>query len=192
MQGRRYGCMIHPDMHERDEKIRQQHKLSMEIHHIDKMIGMQINMSAHDNGIDDMTMMHGWIIMFLYEHRDEDIYQKDIEKKFRITKSSVTNILQLMEHKGYIVRKTVKGDARLKKLELTDEGIELKKRMKDIFNESEKKFRNCLEPDEQEQLLNLLYKIDDSISADINGRLDKRNAADKTGPADRKEQERIK
>ncbi len=178
MRGGRYGCGVHPDMRERDEKIRKQHQLVMEIHHLDKMIGMSIRMSAYEHGIDDMTMMHGWIIMFLSEHKHEDIYQKDIEKKFRITKSSVTNILQLMEHKGYITREAVEGDARLKKLGLTEKGLELKKQMKDIFSESEKRFRSCLEPEEQEQLLGFLYKMDDAVSAEVNKRMYDRKCAE--------------
>ena len=40
-----------------------------------------------------------------------------------ITRSTVTNILQLMERKGYIERRSVPQDARLKQLVLTEEGI---------------------------------------------------------------------
>ena len=32
------------------------------------------------------------------------VFQRDIEREFSITRSTVTNILQLMERKGYIQR----------------------------------------------------------------------------------------
>ena len=57
----------------------------------------------------------------LYRHREEQVFQRDIEREFSITRSTVTNILQLMERKGYIERRSVPQDARLKKLVLTEE-----------------------------------------------------------------------
>lgn len=76
-------------------------------------------------GVDEVTVMHGWIIGFIYENSDKDIFQKDIEAEFSIAKSTVTGILKLMEKKGYIIRESVERDARLKKLVLTDMGRQL-------------------------------------------------------------------
>lgn len=72
-----------------------------------------------------MTMMQSWIIRFLYEHSEEDIYQRDIEAEFSIARSTATGILKLMEKRGYIRRVSVERDARLKKLELTEVGIRM-------------------------------------------------------------------
>ena len=71
-------------------------------------------------GGEELTMMQSWIIRFLYEHSEEDIYQRDIEAEFSIARSTATGILKLMEKRGYIRRVSVERDARLKKLELTD------------------------------------------------------------------------
>ncbi len=76
-------------------------------------------------GVDEVTVMHGWIIGFIYENSSRDIFQKDIEVEFSIAKSTVTGILKLMEKKGYITRESVAWDARLKKLVLTDMGRKL-------------------------------------------------------------------
>ena len=69
-------------------------------------------------GGEELTMMQSWIIRFLYEHSEEDIYQRDIEAEFSIARSTATGILKLMEKRGYIRRVSVERDARLKKLEL--------------------------------------------------------------------------
>lgn len=93
------------------------------IHKMDKMLSRNIAAQMREAGMDEITLMHGWIIRYLYEKREEAIFQKDIEKFFSIGRSTVTNIIQLMEKNGYIARESVPGDARLKKVRLTDKGI---------------------------------------------------------------------
>lgn len=175
----RYCCdrLISPDPAEHLIREKREHKIGFAVHHLDRMIGKAMHQQANEKGIDDMTMMNGWIIRFLYHHSDRDIFQKDIEKELQITKSSVTNIVQMMEQKGYITRTAVEGDARLKKIELTEAGIGVMEVLKSVFDESEKKLDECLSPSDQEQLLVLLGKLDDGLSADI-GYKRKQNAAE--------------
>ena len=44
--------------------------------------------------------MHGYLIRYLYENRERDVFQRDLEKKFSISRSAVTATLQLMEKNG--------------------------------------------------------------------------------------------
>ncbi len=90
---------------------------------MDNLIFRRLNQFSRANGVEQTTPMHGWIIEYLYRHRNEPVFQRDIEREFSITRSTVTNILQLMERKGYIQRLSVPQDARLKQLVLTEEGI---------------------------------------------------------------------
>lgn len=76
-------------------------------------------------GIDEVTIMHGWIMGYLEHNTHRDIYQKTIEADFSMGKSTVTSVLKLMEQKGYIKREAVEGDARLKKIVLTEEGKQM-------------------------------------------------------------------
>ena len=76
-------------------------------------------------GIDEATQMNGWIMAYLYFHKDQPVYQKTIESTFGVNRSTVTSIVKLMEKKGYIERENVPGDARLKKLILTPLGEEM-------------------------------------------------------------------
>lgn len=55
---------------------------------------------------------------------DRNIFQKDIEQEFSISRATVSNLVQLVEKKGYISREAISEDARLKKLVLTNKGIE--------------------------------------------------------------------
>ena len=66
-----------------------------------------------------LTIMHTWIVGFLYNNPDRAVYQRDIEREFRINRATVSGMISLMEQKGLIRRLSVSHDARLKKLELT-------------------------------------------------------------------------
>ena len=74
---------------------------------------------------EDVTAVNGRIIMYLYHHKEEDIFQKDIENEFSIRRSTSSSIISLMEKKGYIERVSVAHDARLKKLVLTDKALQV-------------------------------------------------------------------
>ena len=89
---------------------------------VNNLIFRKINQFHRENEVEDVTPMHEWILSYLFWHRDEPVYQRDIEREFSITRSTVTNILQLMERKGYITRQSVEQDARLKQLVLTEKG----------------------------------------------------------------------
>ena len=55
-------------------------------------------------GGEELTMMQSWIIRFLYEHSEEDIYQRDIEAEFSIARSTATG-LGLLRALGGCVRR---------------------------------------------------------------------------------------
>lgn len=77
---------------------------------------------ARDMGEEELSMANGHLIGFLYWNRERDVYQKDIEEAFHITRSSVTSLVKHLEKRGYITRQSVASDARLKKLTLTEKG----------------------------------------------------------------------
>ena len=76
---------------------------------VNHIVERGIHTSLAAAGFDEITNMHGWILGFLY-HAQRPVYQKDIESNFGIARSTVTNILQLMEKKGYLTRTTDEQD----------------------------------------------------------------------------------
>lgn len=103
---------------------RREERIGFEIRRLDHMLGRNMQAHVRAAGIDEVTIMHGWIIRYLYMNRDRDVFQRDIEQYFSIGRSTVTNIIQLMERKGFIARESVEHDARLKKVILTEKGIQ--------------------------------------------------------------------
>ena len=130
-----------------------------ELKAINHIIQRKIMFSGTNSGLDKVTVMHGWIISFIDEHSNCDVYQKDIESAFAISRSTVTNILKLMEKKGYILRESVDCDARLKKLILTEKGIQTSKVLKKAVDENENQFSKIFDKKEQETFLFLLKKL---------------------------------
>lgn len=76
--------------------------------------------SAARKQLDNSTGTHGYIIEYLKSRDGEDVFQRDVEKRFSMRRSTASSILSLMEKNGMIVRLSVSQDARLKKIVLTD------------------------------------------------------------------------
>ena len=67
------------------------------------------------------SQLQGGILGYLYHHREMPVYQRDIEKEFRISRATATNTLQVMERNGLIVRRSQDSDGRLKRIFMTEE-----------------------------------------------------------------------
>ena len=78
-----------------------------QLRRVNNLIFRKIGQFSRTNGVEAVTPMHGWIMEYLYRNSDTPVFQRDIEREFSITRSTVTNILQLMERKGYIARQSV-------------------------------------------------------------------------------------
>ena len=130
---------------------------------VDNLIFRKINQFSRANGVEQATPMHGWIIEYLYRHRDMAVFQRDIEREFSITRSTVTNILQLMERKGYIERQSVPQDARLKKLVLTEEGTRFHEKTMLSLHQTDDFVAGLLTEEENAELLRLLNKLREGL-----------------------------
>jgi len=126
---------------------------------VNNLIFRKINQFHRENEVEDVTPMHEWILSYLFWHRDEPVYQRDIEREFSITRSTVTNILQLMERKGYIERQSVPQDARLKRLVLTEKGACIHKKTMQSLHQTDEFVESLLTPEENTELLRLLNKL---------------------------------
>ncbi len=70
------------------------------------------------------TRMQCATLHYLKHHAQQDVFQKDLEAAFNISGATATNILKIMEKDGLIVRVPMEKDARLKKLQMTEKGMQ--------------------------------------------------------------------
>ncbi len=112
---------------------------------------------------EELTMMHNWVIGYLYHNQDKETFQKDVEAEFSIARSTATGILQLMEKKGYLYRESVPRDARLKKLVLADKGIQLHEQRIQSFVRMENMLREGISEEEIETFFRLIRKMRENL-----------------------------
>ena len=82
--------------------------------------------SPNKRAVDSVTGTNSWIICYLANHEGRDIFQKDIEKEFDITRSTASKVIDLMEQKGLVVRQKGSTDRRENRLILTEKALEMK------------------------------------------------------------------
>ena len=116
-----------------------------------------------DDSNDELTGKNCWIIGYIAENKDKEIFQKDIENQFVIRRSTVSGILKLMEKKGYIIREGVSYDARLKKLTLTEKSWDFVSKTMEKVDENEEKLRNGLSVEELDSFFRTLEKIKQNL-----------------------------
>ena len=102
-----------------------------------------------------------WIIGYISDKTDnnEDVFQKDLESCFEITRSTASKVVNLMVEKGLIERQSVPWDARLKKLVLTDRAREVNKLMVEDFTEVEKILSKGFTEQEMKQFFDYMHRM---------------------------------
>lgn len=138
-----------------------------------KHIGRKINILSHKIkrrigkvGLEyGISSMQAKILGFIsYNSSKIDIFQKTIEEEFDIRRSSVTSVLTLMEKNELIKRVSVSEDARLKKIIITDKGIEVHKLVHEEIKEIEEIIENNLSKEELNNFISILEKLTKKIS----------------------------
>ena len=138
--------------------------LGFQIHNLSNLLGRYIEQSSSDLKLEEnVSRSNVWIISYLAHHSDKDIFQKDIENTFSIRKSTVSKVIGLMEEKGYLCRKDVDYDARLKKLVLTEQGWRLHSLMCEERKRIEKSLRQNISEDELQTFFLVIEKIKNNI-----------------------------
>lgn len=142
-----------------DEKRRIGHHIKS----LERMMNHRRNESATKNYVDSVTGTHGWVIRYLYDNREKDIFQKDIEKTFGIRRSTVTVMLKTMEKNGLIARTSVESDARLKKITPTDKALDLHYKISCEIDDFEEQMTRGISDEEIESFILTLQKIKNNL-----------------------------
>ena len=123
------------------------------------LIKRGLSQTAEFDQLEHLTGTHGWVIKYLYDNRERDVFQRDIESEFSIRRSTVTGILQCMEKNELIERQSVENDARLKKLVLTNKAIQIQCKVEETIAEFEKNLSDGITQEEREVFFRVTEKI---------------------------------
>ncbi|WP_107994784.1 MarR family winged helix-turn-helix transcriptional regulator [Trichococcus paludicola] len=134
--------------------------LGFRIRSLWQQIKRLMNRHLTENDGYGLTGMQFAIVSYIAkESAERDVFQKDLEQKFDIRKSTVTGILNTMERDGLLLRETVPYDARLRKMILTDKALQAKKNSEQVIDTVERQLSKGLTEEEIATFLSILEKI---------------------------------
>lgn len=137
--------------------------IGFELKTLSNLVKRKVQRSTLTNEFDRLTGTHGWVIGYLCRNRDKEIFQRDLETRFSIRRSTATGILQLMEKNGLLIREPVPYDARLKKLVLTPKAIELHEAFQREIEKTEHQLVKGLTEQEIKHFLVILEKMKKNV-----------------------------
>ena len=98
------------------------------------------------------SQLQGGILDYLYHHQEQPVYQRDIEKEFRISGATATNTLQALDK-----------DARLKRILITEEALQGHRRVEEQMDGMERRLTQGLSPEETAELHRMLDIVLDNL-----------------------------
>lgn len=104
------------------------------------------------------------VLVYLRCRKEQETHQREIERWFRLKNPTVTGLLNRLEEKGFISRRTNPADKRYRVIELTEKGHRVLSDMWEEVLETDKRIYECLSAQEQEQLGELLGRILNRLS----------------------------
>lgn len=112
-------------------------------------------------GVEELGAGQTWIISFVAQRGE--VFQREIEKHFNMRRSSVTKTLQNMEKGGLIVRTSVEGDARLKKIVLTEKALRFDREIRQSVQATEQELRKGLSAEQ----IRTFFEVADIIAQNL-------------------------
>lgn len=99
------------------------------------------------------------IINYLFNHKDEKVYQRDLEKVLGLRRSTISGVLQTMEKNNIIKKVEVQEDARIRQIIFTDRMICKEKEMREKFRRIENRLESDISREELEVFLKVIHQI---------------------------------
>ena len=137
--------------------------VALEIKHMSNLCMRFMENNSNKEYIDSVTGTNCWIIGYIADRENEDIFQRDLEKKFGITRSTASKVIGLMVQKGLIEYQSVIYDARLKKLALTPKARELASIMKSDISMLESALLEGISAEEKEAFIKCVDKMKNNL-----------------------------
>lgn len=134
-----------------------------ELRAISHLIFRVIENQPTEKRLDSMTGTNRCIIGYLAHHKDTDVFQRDLEKEFGITRSTASKVINLMERKEFVERQSVPYDARLKKIVMTEKSKAISHDMHDEM----KRFEGILTDGFSDEEIKSFYSYIDRMKKNL-------------------------
>ena len=147
-------------------------KITFLLRVIHNQIKLVIHRSAPQFRTGPKSHLQGGILHYLYHHRDQPVYQRDLEKEFRISRATATNALQVMEREGLVVRRADERDGRLKQVQMTEEALGNHRQLEERMEQMGRQLLEGISEEEAAELyrlLEILMRNLEKMAAELGG-----------------------
>lgn len=114
--------------------------------------------------IPKLTMMQRWIMGYLAHNTDHDVYQRELETELNIGKSTLSEVLHLMEKNDLVKRVAAEKDGRCKKIVMTDKARKIDSIISKNIVETERKLREGIPDADYEVFIRTIKKMISNIT----------------------------
>lgn len=120
--------------------------------------------SEKADGMQNVTMMQRWILGYLAQSRDHDVYQRELETQLNIGKSTLTEVLHLMEKNDLVRRESSQDDGRCKRIVMTERARKIDSAISANIRETEKRLRQDIPEEDMKAFLRTIKKMIENIT----------------------------
>lgn len=106
-----------------------------------------------------------WVLRYVKDREGTDVYQRDLEREFKVRRSTISHMIDLMVRKQYLIRENVEGDRRLKRLRLTEKGETMLREVAHSIDELEARLRSSFSETDYANLTRLLDQLCATLDA---------------------------
>ena len=139
--------------------------IGIELRKLSNLTCRYFDQQTHKKQVDAITGTNGWIIGYIAsrQSRGETVYQRDLETRFGVTRSTASKVINLMVQKGLVEQRGVPEDKRLRSLVLTDRALEIKQLMDEDHQQFEQALRRGFSETELGTLFMLLDRLKENL-----------------------------
>lgn len=145
--------------------------VSNELKKLDVEIGKRIFAITKEKKIKfHPSPLQAKIIKYLVENEGKEIYQKDLEEVFEVSKATISGVLLTMEKNKTIKRIPSKTDARQKKIVLPEKSKEIYNEVKETFKTLNEDLVKNISKDELNSFYKTIRKMRNNIKNNKGGK----------------------
>ncbi len=133
--------------------------VGIELRSLTNLIMRQIEYNGTADALERISGANIWIIGYLAACSGQDVFQRDLEDAFGVTRSTASKVVNRMVQMGLIQRESVAYDARLKKLSLTAKAHQLVDLMQKNAAVMDDRLTKGFSPEELETLFQYIERM---------------------------------
>jgi DNA-binding MarR family transcriptional regulator len=123
----------------------------------------RLHATLADQYMERIGLYRGQAILLMILSEQNGLTHSQIAEKLEISPPAVTKVIKCMEALSYVRRQPDSGDERVSRVFLEQEGGAVTRQIKNALDQIDQVLLSTLSPKEQEELIQLLLKIHESL-----------------------------